>query len=1239
MNFNCYKQGENPFLNFNSNFYKKSIALFWGVFLFLVAPSVLDAQTCSGNAGVVVAQTGVANPSNSLGAANSVAAELWDTGDQIVLDLTANLTKGTTIVARWKGNTSSIADPVVTVETSSDGVTFIAVTGSPYTVTRSATYFNQNITTPSSTRYVRITNTNTDNLDLDALTFTSQSCNVCSIDLSTNVSGCFDSNGNTTGGTNQAIVQAIVDWTNNPSGQTINVSCTGVTSQSINPATATKPTIINFTVPANGSTVTVTATFSTTTTCTATQIVTAPIGNCLLAPCVAGNTGGVVWQDFDSDGIKDAGETQNLSGVIVKAFDCNGNLVETKTTDYLGQYTFTSLTPSTTNKYRIEFSNVPPQYKATFNGTNGRTDVQFISAASCTVNFGVNNPSDYCQTNPTLAVPCYLNGNPLGGGNSGTADWLVAFPYNITNPTTPPIHLDGTVLGTVWGQAYQRQSKKLFSAAFVKRHSGLGTYSTDGSSGAGPISGTDSGSGGIYVTNFSSGTPVVSQFVNLQALGIETGDFATARNLPADKVTPNQDIAAYSKVGKMGLGDLDLSEDEQKLFVTNLFDRKIYQLTIGSIGTAPTSATALLNAPWLSGSPCNNGIARPFGLKVRNGKVYVGVVCTAENGGTSYDLSATVYEYDLAAGTWKTAINFPLSYKKGLSATYFLNSNKWNPWTDVLSNIPTLNNAAPNVLDASYPTPVLSDIEFDEKNNMILSFTDRTGDQIGSNNYGVYNTTNLYYYASGGEILKAGNVGNGQWLLESNGTTGGNTSTGVNNNQGPGGGEFFSNDFFSTFHEETTLGSLAYLMGSNEVALTAMDPVNLNSGGLAWFNSTTGAKEKGYELFVGVNTGNGTFGKANSLGDIELLCNAAPIQIGNYVWYDQDKDGVQDPCEQPLSNITVELWKSGTKIASITTNNSGEYYFSSKYLLGAAWTGTGADTSLLPSTAYQIRIDTTNQTRLDTVKLTSLNATTGGGNDQNDNDASISGNYAVITFTTGAAGSTNHTLDFGFYPCPYISNPSAAQTVCEGASGSNITVTTNQNSTNGIKFVKFTSDQIAGATPTAAELIAIYAGTAISSVTPTGASSPFTATYTWSSADFPNATTSPITYYVYTILNPDLGASCRPVQEIRVTINPLVVSGTASNVTLCNNSTNVIDLASLLTGEDAGGTWTRVSGTGGTFSAGAGSFTPSSVVTTSVFRYTVIGTSPCPNQTTDVTISFQNCCPSNNCGTISISKN
>jgi hypothetical protein len=951
----------------------------------------------------------------------------------------------------------------------------------------------------------------------------------------------------------------------------------------------------------------------------------------LEAQCVAGETGGTIWRDFNNDGIKDAAETFGVSGVTVKAYNSTGTLAGTTTTNASGQYTFGVLspTPTLTAKYRIEFSNLPPQYQPTFNGINGRTDVQFITSAACDINFGMVNPTDYCQNDPQMAIACYAVGKPSDLPEPIPA--LVSDNFANRNgvlvgaqPTHDVVLATVQQIGSVYGLGFSKKTGRVYAASFMKRLTAFG----NGNGGA------DGSTGAIYsMLPDGSGLQVL---IDLPASEIGTNPHPTT-------TTDFTKDPSWDEVGKISWGDIEVSDDGLHLWAMNLYNRKLYKI---DLNTGVVVNSWLI--PGITGGPAFTGCSatqadrdkdlRPFALREKNGKVYVGVTCTGESAvpvgtelGTSTALKGFIFEFDVTTSAFNTVpvLDFPMS--NPLTGSMNEHFRAWK--SDFVGG-------SFNYYERS-PRPWLVDLDF-VGDDLIIGIRNRSKDQLPAldGTFGPAGNDNTAVNGIGGggsgRVVRAFKSGS-SWTLESS----------TNFQAASMGNNFYEQDVQHA-DEGDYMGGIVYNPATGEIAAPAT--IGADAGGFAYIQSSTNTwRSTPNNLYSTVYLSYPTipgapipflFGKANGLGEPLLICSNEPIQIGNYVWHDQNKDGVQDPNEPPLSNVTVTLWKNGTQIASTITNGSGEYYFSSKYLLGATWTGIGVDTTLMPNMAYELRIETT-QTGISTPNyaLTTTNGTANNGNDQNDNDASISGNYAVITFTTGAAGSTNHTLDFGFYPCPYISNPSAAQTVCEGASGSNITVTTNQNNTNGIKFVKFTSDQIAGATPTAAELIAIYAGTAISSVTPTGASSPFTATYTWSSADFPNATTSPITHYVYTILNPDLGASCRPVQEIRVTVNPLVVSGTASNITLCNNATSVIDLASLLTGEDAGGTWTRVSGTGGTFNAGAGSFTPSSGVTNSIFRYTVTGTSPCPNQTTDVTITFQNCCPSNNCGTISISKN
>ena len=72
-------------------------------------------------------------------------------------------------------------------------------------------------------------------------------------------------------------------------------------------------------------------------------------------------------------------------------------------------------------------------------------------------------------------------------------------------------------------------------------------------------------------------------------------------------------------------------------------------------------------------------------------------------------------------------------------------------------------------------------------------------------------------------------------------------------------------------------------------------------------------------------------------------------------------------------------------------------------------------------------------------------------------------------------------------------------------------------------------------------------------------------------------------------------------------------AGIDGSITICDSSTDVINLFSLITGEQAGGTWTRTSGIGGTFNASAGTYTPASGATTSSFTYILNATAPCLN--------------------------
>jgi SdrD B-like domain len=747
---------------------------------------------------------------------------------------------------------------------------------------------------------------------------------------------------------------------------------------------------------------------------------------------------GKVFRDFDASGQQTTASPAliepGVPGVTVKAFNAAGTQIGAAVQTGLdGTYT---LPVATSNQVRIEFSNFPAAFFSGPKGALSGTSVQFVNGGG-TANLGINYPSDYCGgTNPKLVTPCYANGTPLNGGNSANDPFIVTVPY------TPA--LDGTVVatseneylskgsevGATWGMAYQRSSKFIFTSALLKRHSGFG----------------NGGPGAIYKIDVSGANQVTSLFVDLNTdLGVSAGtdprnQTSAADSLSKFKTAPNRDSTAFGLVGKMSLGDIDISDDEKTLWVVNTFDRKLYELPIGSPATKPTTKIAHT----LPDPGCVKGVFRPWATKFWRGKIYVGGVCTAENGGDSTNLRAYIYSFvpgDANPNNFKEEFSFPLNYTRGftsIASATNKTSAAWRPWIAKWSDITKPVPGAATYSQTIHPQPMLSDIEFDVDGSMILGFMDRAGHQLGNANYStIPNDTKTYEGTSAGDLLRAGMNANGTYTLESNATVNGVVSGGTNQNppQGPNGGEFYWQDMYRKYadknfpdgttanatggHQEISLGGIALFPGKNEVVETVFDPLTaFRAGGVRWFDNITGQSPRAYQIF-GQDGGSPTptpasFGKANGLGDLEVLCSNQPIEVGNRLWNDTNKNGVQDPGEPALSDITVQLFKNGVKVGSdVLTSATGEFYF----------------TDLVTNaTDYEIRIPNvkgaSKQSKLAGFDITTANVS-GNGKDLIDSDASVTGTntYAAIPFSTGNAGENLHALDAGFSCVPPVATP------------------------------------------------------------------------------------------------------------------------------------------------------------------------------------------------------------------------
>jgi SdrD B-like domain/SprB repeat len=726
---------------------------------------------------------------------------------------------------------------------------------------------------------------------------------------------------------------------------------------------------------------------------------------------------GFVFRDFNANGQKDNSASfneVNLAGITIRAFDSNGTQVGSTISANNGTYSFTGLTLP----LRIEFSGFSSVDFSSASGTDNKSSIQFYTSASASANFGVNLPTDYCNSNPNLATTTYL-ASPGNNGDNGLAAIPVA-----NSGTGAPGKVDFTApystIGAVWGLSQQRESNSLFSSAFMKRHAAFGT----------------GGTGAIYLTT-NTNTPASSStslYINLQTLaGINTGaDVHDTGNYQSDAI--HAGVSPYDAVGKNSLGDMDISSDGKYLYTVNLFEKKIHRIFINNPAKAANALTSSDVTSWTIPSPCNaaQGQSRPWGLGIYQGKIYVGVVCDASISLDKNHLSATVYEMDptTASGNFTQVLSFPLDYLHGVASGASYGREYWEPWRNYYYKNPASASCC-----TTNPQPVLSDIEFDIDGTMILGFLDRFSHQvrfIGPDEAG----NGSLDPRLAGDVLRAGKCGaSNTWTIENNASVCGAPATaGAGNTQGPGGGEFYYDEQFTGNHLEVSQGGLTMLRGSGQVIMSGMDPLAIYTSGFYYLNNKTGATDKRLELSNGSQ-----FGKAGCIGDIEVLCNAAPIEIGNRVFSDSDRDGIQDANEVGIGSVTLELYEGSTKVGSTSTNSDGTYYFTN-----ANVNQNGAN-GLKFNTNYEIRTATT-QTTLTGKILTQSNVNS-NNNDLIDSDASLSGSNAVVSFTTGSAGQNNHSYDFGFITCDVMFSLAQTNVTCNGKANGSISVSASNGAT------------------------------------------------------------------------------------------------------------------------------------------------------------------------------------------------
>ncbi len=125
---------------------------------------------------------------------------------------------------------------------------------------------------------------------------------------------------------------------------------------------------------------------------------------------------------------------------------------------------------------------------------------------------------------------------------------------------------------------------------------------------------------------------------------------------------------------------------------------------------------------------------------------------------------------------------------------------------------------------------------------------DRYGDQTGHSVSGVPEAR------SAGDDLRAclntpGDLSSG-WTLENNATCGGITTAGQGNGKGPGGGQYYYQQYFLPYHDYTSVGGVYQVPGFSTLMSTGYDPgTTVFTGGVRTYSNTAGNTVYNYQIY------------------------------------------------------------------------------------------------------------------------------------------------------------------------------------------------------------------------------------------------------------------------------------------------------------------------------------------------------------------------------------------------------
>lgn len=466
-------------------------------------------------------------------------------------------------------------------------------------------------------------------------------------------------------------------------------------------------------------------------------------------------------------------------------------------------------------------------------------------------------------------------------------------------------------LGAVYGLAYDDGSvsgiRRIFAAAYLKRSVSLGP----------------AGLGGIYEYRFADGT---------WRAAITVPDVGSVPR----QATDVSDAAVAGLIGRVGLGDLEMTPDGRTLYAMNLHARRIERYDLTS-GTPVRQSPLAIPLSILSASASAQADMQPFALGfwpaynatwANQPTLVVGVVDTATRspGGSQpwiFPRAYVMYADYRGTGSWGVLVNQDLHTQslqyREIGSTFLLDPpppgyeqvSTWNPWQNDRY-------APPHDLSGfvRYPQPLLTDISFSHDGmTMYVGLRDRSGDMYFSKQPPAMEQTVmsqgdvLVYHASGASwVLQGDQYGD---VLDDNSHIDG-----------------YGNPI--NVHIENLQGAVGVALDGagphfNDLLMTTSLLGAMASGTRTYKNTDRSILQQQTIAPSNVPAG----GKATALGDVEPLCTYA--LAGGRVWQDNNYNGIQDAGEPGVPNVQLEVFQgtsaSDPALAGLTTDSQGAYLF------------------------------------------------------------------------------------------------------------------------------------------------------------------------------------------------------------------------------------------------------------------------------------------------------------------------